>query len=389
MSIQTTSRPQPQSATGASAQPVAKDTAPQPAAEGQAQVKPFSVIVHGSGTQGKAFAAMVVASGELQGRKVEVYVVARDAKKFLEKPVVRTEDGKQSVDLSKHVKVIDKPFAGADLIINAVPGGVTPGTLNDVQKFAPGSTVMMTHNGTTPPGSNFTDLEIIRAISMAVTREEGGQTVIAPNSFMKVGKDGKHAGTVDKAWSQQSLVRIDKVDNIAEERWKKIAVNTALGSITTLFGKKIGEIKEMAKSDPRILQLIRGLADEVIAAGRATKEITISDDEGFKPTHEFVFGGNFDNHPMSMQTLFRKGEDIEIPLHSGGISGLGTEHGVPTPLNTGVADVLNRYVTVRDWDKGLEKEEGQKPKEFYQEYAKDRADAIEDLLTIASMRPKL
>ncbi len=321
---------------------------------------------------------------------MEVFVVARDAKKFLDKPVVRSEDGKQSVDLSKYVKVIDKPFAGADLIINAVPGGVTPGTLDDIQKFAPHSTVMMTHNGTTPPGSNFTDLDVIRAISMAVTREEGGQTVIAPNSFMKVGKDDKHAEKIDTAWGAQKLVRIDKVGNISEERWKKIALNTALGSVTTLFGKKIGEIKKMAESDSRILTLIRRLADEVIATARATKEITISDDEGYKPTHEFVFGGDYDHHGMSMQALFRKGEDIEIPLHTGGVSAMAKSLGVYAPLNTALAERLDRYVQTRDWGLEAQKQEpGQPAGDFYSPstvYAQDRAAVVEEMLKMAANR---
>ena len=121
--------------------------------------------------------------------------------------------------------------------------------------------------------------------------------------------------------------------NILREIWQKYVFLVGLSGTTTTVRKPIGPIRENPQTRAFLLDVMR----EVVAVGRAQGvdlaedyaelRLTLADDVAHDMT-------------SSMHHDLERGNPLEVRWLAGGVVELGRRHGVPTPLNRAIADIL-------------------------------------------------
>lgn len=120
---------------------------------------------------------------------------------------------------------------------------------------------------------------------------------------------------------------------IVREIWQKYVFLVGLSGTTTTIRKPIGPIRENPQTRAFLLDVMR----EVVAVGRslgvdlpedyAEIRLKLADDVAYDMT-------------SSMHHDLERGNRLEVRWLAGGVVELGQRHGVPTPLNRAIADVL-------------------------------------------------
>ncbi|HEX6363593.1 MAG TPA: 2-dehydropantoate 2-reductase [Albitalea sp.] len=135
-------------------------------------------------------------------------------------------------------------------------------------------------------------------------------------------------------------IRAELSDDIRREIWQKFVFLAGLSGTTTTIRKPIGPIRE----NPRTRALLRDVMREVVAVGRAhgvalaedyaEVRLKLADDVAYDMT-------------SSMHHDLEHGRRLEVPWLAGAVVQLGRRHGVPTPLNRAIADILELHVAGR------------------------------------------
>ena len=122
-------------------------------------------------------------------------------------------------------------------------------------------------------------------------------------------------------------------EHILREIWQKYVFLVGLSGTTTTMRKAIGPIRENPQTRGFLLDLMR----EVVAVGRAhgvdldedyaEQRLKLADDVAYEMT-------------SSMHHDLERGNRLEVRWLAGGVVELGSQKGVPTPLNRAVADIL-------------------------------------------------
>lgn len=127
-------------------------------------------------------------------------------------------------------------------------------------------------------------------------------------------------------------VEINIASNFKTESWMKIGESSALGSILCLSGKTCEIFKEII-----VQQLYKNILFEAISV--AKKDRAIIDDSFINNALQKVL-----QYPTSkgssMLTDRLQGKPIEIGAKNGVISNFGKKHGIKTPLNDKICELL-------------------------------------------------
>jgi len=128
-------------------------------------------------------------------------------------------------------------------------------------------------------------------------------------------------------------IKAELSTEIDREIWQKFVFLAALSGATTTMRKTIGPIREHPQTRAFLLDLMR----EVVAVGRAAGvalpadyaeiRLKLADDVAYDMT-------------SSMHHDLQAGRPLEVRWLAGGVVELGRRHGVATPLNRAVADIL-------------------------------------------------
>jgi 2-dehydropantoate 2-reductase len=135
-------------------------------------------------------------------------------------------------------------------------------------------------------------------------------------------------------------------EDVRAEQWKKLAYNCALNAGATLMG---GTYREYA-AQPGALDDMRAVIREIYAVGAAAGvRLDPPTPEGYDAIF-FGPGGwlerTFDHVPSMARQLGSNGT-TEIESLNGAIQRLGASLGVPTPVNSRLADGIRRISVVR------------------------------------------
>lgn len=305
--------------------------------------KPKHVVIQGAGGQGVSMAVAALENAEKEGYQV-VMVTRRRAE--LESTHFMTKDG-QRVKLSEHPNLIirDAPLETADdnFFLNATDGtGFTP-TMRQLPEFAE---VFTTQNGVPPAlPEGRDDLVQVTGVSKIISGHTNATTIQGKGGALQYDENSRMRGYVETVFGRNSIFSLEPVEDIKKAQFEKIALNTALNTTCTLFGMTKEQLMTKAKDDARVETLVFGLAQEAAIVGRAAGA---SVDAGDVQHAIMKTIAGTPNHPTSMKLNFDAGKPIEIQLLPGGVSDLGKQYGLQSPLCEKMAATLFEFQNLRD-----------------------------------------
>jgi 2-dehydropantoate 2-reductase len=130
---------------------------------------------------------------------------------------------------------------------------------------------------------------------------------------------------------QRGRIAAELSPSIEREIWQKFVFLVGLSGTTTTMRSTIGPIRE----NPATRAFLLDVMWEVVAVARAVdlaadyaeQRLRLADDVAWDMT-------------SSMHHDLQRGNRLEVQWLSGGVVQLGSEVGVPTPLNRAIADIL-------------------------------------------------
>jgi len=138
-------------------------------------------------------------------------------------------------------------------------------------------------------------------------------------------------------------IQIQATDDIQRAIWEKYVFLVGVSGLTTLTRLPLGPIRE----DPETRALLAQVMAEVVTVARA---------RGVRLAPDLVEGllRRLDGLPREMVASMlgdlERGNRLELPWLSGGVTAMGRELGVPTPANQFIATALKPYVDGRPAD---------------------------------------
>ncbi len=119
--------------------------------------------------------------------------------------------------------------------------------------------------------------------------------------------------------------------------WQKFVFLVGMSAVTSTMRSTIGPIRANPQARGFLLDVVR----EAVAVGRAMG-VPLPEDYA---EQRLAFIGNLPaEFTASMQGDLTRGNRLELPWLSGAVVQMGTQVGVPTPLNRAVRDILALYV---------------------------------------------
>jgi 2-dehydropantoate 2-reductase len=131
-------------------------------------------------------------------------------------------------------------------------------------------------------------------------------------------------------------VKAELSPDVRRAIWEKYVFLVGLSATTSAMRKTIGPILQHPRTREFLLDVMR----EVAAVGRA-KGVPLRD--GFAEDRLAYCDTLAASVTSSMHHDLERGNRLELPWLSGGVVELGTQLGVPTPLNRAVVAVLSLY----------------------------------------------
>lgn len=287
------------------------------------------VIVVGTGAVGGYFGARLVRSG------AEVTFVARG-----EHGLAIRERGLSIIspdgDFSIRAPVIERVTDGSrfDLALVAVKNTALHEVARDIGSvLRPSGVAVSTLNGVTSDdvlGDTIGRERVVGAVAMFGGRRQS-PGVIRHNAHdtLAVGEPwppGRgNAARVVEFLRRHGLPAVVE-PQLRAKRWWKMAWNCPFNSITALARCTVGDVM----AEPKLRDLARGIAVEVVAVGRAAG-VAITDD-----VVDHVMGRNGDLGHLrpSMLGDIEAARVTENEALCGAIARLGAQHGVRTPLSS-------------------------------------------------------
>lgn len=123
--------------------------------------------------------------------------------------------------------------------------------------------------------------------------------------------------------------------NMAAEVWHKTVFNCVVNPITAILGCEVGGIAQPGLE--RLKQLVIDECSAVAASQGITFEVDFMQeiDETFAPSRNLA----------SMLQDLRRGRPTEIDYMNGAVAALGSEHGIPCPVNLALTDIIKAMET--------------------------------------------
>ena len=299
------------------------------------------IAIVGSGGLGGYFGARLAAGG------ADVHFMARGAHlAAMRKDGLAIEGGADPIHLT-HVSATDDPrtIGTADLVLIAVKLWDTAAALEQIRPLVgPETTLISCQNGVLK--------DIYLRAAYPATQIMGGVAYVAttidrPGVIRQTGPmqrlvfgefDGTRSALAERflAACQRGRIAAELSASIEREIWQKFVFLVALSGTTTTMRSTIGPIRENKATRAFLLDVMR----EVVAVARARgvelpadyaeQRLRLADDVAWDMT-------------SSMHHDLQRGNRLEVQWLSGGVVKLGSEVGVPTPLNRAIADILALY----------------------------------------------
>ena len=158
-------------------------------------------------------------------------------------------------------------------------------------------------------------------------------------------------GRYDAATPEAPIKRIAKdldtaglptvyTERIATILWSKVAYNCALNPLSALLDVPYGRLLDT----PETRELMTGIVQELYAVGKAMDvELEPDNAEAYRRQLFQELIPPTANHYASMREDFRLKRRTEIGALNGAIAAFGREHGVPTPTNTRLTQLVRAY----------------------------------------------
>jgi 2-dehydropantoate 2-reductase len=128
--------------------------------------------------------------------------------------------------------------------------------------------------------------------------------------------------------------------DIRRETWQKFVFLAGLSGTTATMRKPIGPIREHPQTRGFLLDVMR----EVVAVGRA-EGVDLAPD--YAEQRLKLADGVAWDMTSSMHHDLERGRRLELPWLAGAVVELGRHHGVPTPLNRAIVDILALHAAGR------------------------------------------
>lgn len=118
--------------------------------------------------------------------------------------------------------------------------------------------------------------------------------------------------------------------DITTDVWRKLVFNCVVNPITAMIGSEVGAI-----ADPQLDPLKQLVIDECVAVARAEGVLL---EGNFLNEINTVFAGS--RNIASMQQDLLQGRATEIDYLNGAVAGLGAEHKLACPVNSGLTSII-------------------------------------------------
>jgi 2-dehydropantoate 2-reductase len=302
----------------------------------------MKIAVMGAGGVGGYFGARLAMGG------ADVHFVARGAHlSAMRENGIAVEGGPEPIHLAK-VKASEDPaeIGIADLVIFAVKLWDTDEALKRIRPLVgPHTTIISFQNGVLKDEyltGAYDQRHVMGGVSYVAT------TIDRPGVIRQTGPMQRLVfGEFDGARSARAAafleacraggVNAEISPDIRRAIWEKFVFLSALAGATTTMRKRLGPIRENPKTRAFLLDLMR----EVVAVGRAEG---VSLAEGFAD-ERLAFADTLPaDMTSSMHHDLERGSRLEVPWLAGAVVSIGQKHGVPTPLNRAVSDILALHV---------------------------------------------
>ena len=290
------------------------------------------IVPGGSGSQG----AVAVYGAALNFGKThdhKIFVPARDPEKAEAETRVVGKDGKsQLLAEMPGVKfgktVADSGVAPSEMnVLITVPSSALQGVLRSLLSGT--WSVAATYNGT-PPVMDVADPDHgISMLTSGLAPDSKQGFVYGDGGFITFAHDLPQLNELQILFDGGAVIQIRTTQDIRTDQWAKIALNTALNSLATIFGMTLGDITEHMAKNPEFNALVRGLVQEVctVATFNSAKPVVEPIMQSIR-----VVGEKSPKHRTSMGNAFAQGKPLEVDVLSGGVAALGQAKGVKTPL---------------------------------------------------------
>jgi ketopantoate reductase len=300
------------------------------------------VFSGGSGSQGAAL-ALQAARSKLDGtHNREVVILARDVQAAEE---VRVTVGDDTYALKEQgvrfVDSLDSMDPARTIVISTVPSTALQAVLKRLPAGLEG--VIATYNGV-PPELDVPEPDHGVSIFTTGAAQDGKGFTLNPGGQLKIGTHLAVANDL-RAILGGKHITVNLVDAPVRDQWAKIALNTTLNSLSTIFGIPMGELVERAKESDSYMCLMRGVASEVCQVAQA-----VGHPLKFASVMEEIMqiASRFPQHPTSMGTAFRAGKEIEVNVLSDRITAKGISAGISTPSCAAVSRALHDLLEIRE-----------------------------------------
>ncbi|WP_216919500.1 2-dehydropantoate 2-reductase [Synechococcus sp. CCAP 1479/9] len=295
------------------------------------------LAVMGAGGLGGYFGARLCKGG------ADVHLIARGA--HLE--AIRSDglriEGPDPFHIAR-VSATDDPheIGTVDVVLLCVKLWDTEAALRQIRPLVgPGTTILSFQNGV------LTDQDLREAFGPS--RIMGGVSYIAatierPGVIRRTGPmqklvfgefDGSRSPRAEELLQACLAGGIDTElsGDILRATWRKFVFLVGLSGTTTTIRKPIGAIRENPQTRAFLLDVLR----EVVAVGRA-HGVDLAEQEAEVALEQLdVIAPDI---TASMHHDLERGHPLEVRWLSGAVVALGQLHGVPTPLNRAIADIL-------------------------------------------------
>jgi 2-dehydropantoate 2-reductase len=150
--------------------------------------------------------------------------------------------------------------------------------------------------------------------------------------------DGSRSARVESFFEacQEAGITAEISDNIRRLIWEKFVFLVGLSGTTSSVRKPIGPIRE----NPRTRALLLDVMREVVSIGRA-KGVDLP--ESFAEDRLAFCDTIPATMTSSMHHDLERGNRLELPWLSGGVSDFGKQLNIATPKNTAIAEILELY----------------------------------------------
>jgi 2-dehydropantoate 2-reductase len=298
----------------------------------------MKIAVMGSGGVGGYFGARLAMGG------TDVHFVARGAHlAAMREHGVAVEGGPEPIRVPK-VKASENPaeIGAVDLVIFAVKLWDTEDALKLIRPMVgPATTIVSFQNGVLKDEyltAAYDPKQVMGGVSYVAT------TIDRPGVIRQTGTmqrlvfgefDGKSSPRAEAflAACQAGGINAEISPDIRRAIWEKFVFLSALAGATTTMRKTLGPIRDNPQTRAFLLDLMR----EVVAVARA-EGVNLPADYA---EQRFALAESLPvDMTSSMHHDLERGGRLEVPWLAGAVVAIGNKHGVPTPLNRAVADIL-------------------------------------------------